>query len=158
MCFLETPVIQNLIVGLLKNDEQDDYCMKLGLKLWLLSCTFTFILLFQFHSWEFSPQEQAKSVMKPTLIVWGQGQSVTSSGGKKQQFSVRAIGEGAMGQIKVNCNLLITFLGSTWHWNIYCRQGLENFYLECLGIEWRGICKSCSLLTQHPQLCKIWDI
>ena len=39
--------------------------------------------------------------MKPALVVWGQGFSSTSSGGKKKQFDVRAVGEGSIGDIKV---------------------------------------------------------
>ena len=35
------------------------------------------------------------------IIVWGQGFSSNSSGGKKEQFDVRAIGEGSIGDIKV---------------------------------------------------------
>ena len=39
--------------------------------------------------------------MKPAMIVWGQGLSSTSSAGKKQQFTVRAIGQGCLGNIQV---------------------------------------------------------
>ena len=44
--------------------------------------------------------------MKPALVVWGQGFSSNSSGGKKKQFDVRAIGEGSIGDIKVGFFLL----------------------------------------------------
>ena len=47
------------------------------------------------------PSTQEKFVMKPALVCWGQGQSSKTSGGKKRQFTVRAIGEGAVGEIKV---------------------------------------------------------
>ena len=47
------------------------------------------------------PKLEQKYVMKPALIVWGQGFSQNSSGGKKKQFDVRAIGEGSIGDIKV---------------------------------------------------------
>ncbi|XP_064598008.1 LOW QUALITY PROTEIN: cilia- and flagella-associated protein 65-like [Liolophura sinensis] len=54
----------------------------------------------QSHVWQFAPREEEKYVMKPTLIVWGQGKSTGSSGGKRKQFIVRAIGEGTVGEIK----------------------------------------------------------
>lgn len=55
----------------------------------------------QAHTWSFVPTGEEKYVMKPCLIVWGQGFHSSSSGGKKKQFSVRAIGEGSIGDIKV---------------------------------------------------------
>ena len=39
--------------------------------------------------------------MKPSLVVWGQGLSATSSGGKKRKFTVRAVGEGSLGDLQV---------------------------------------------------------
>ena len=54
----------------------------------------------QFHMWSFSPSERVKFVMKPAMIVWGQGQHRNSSGGKKKQFTIRAVGEGSTGEIK----------------------------------------------------------
>ncbi|XP_013412505.1 cilia- and flagella-associated protein 65-like [Lingula anatina] len=54
----------------------------------------------QVHTWSFTPLEKGKYVCKPSLIAWGQGQSAASSGGKKKQFLVRAIGQGAVGEIK----------------------------------------------------------
>ncbi|XP_052814504.1 cilia- and flagella-associated protein 65-like isoform X2 [Mya arenaria] len=50
--------------------------------------------------WSFIPKQEQKYLMKPALVVWGQGFSSTSSGGKKKQFDVRAIGEGSIGDIK----------------------------------------------------------
>lgn len=50
--------------------------------------------------WSFVPKQEQKYVMKPALVVWGQGFSSTSSGGKQKQFDVRAIGEGSVGDIK----------------------------------------------------------
>ena len=40
-------------------------------------------------------------MLKPSLVVWGQGFASRSSGGTKRLFTVRAIGEGAVGEIKV---------------------------------------------------------
>ncbi|XP_053386703.1 cilia- and flagella-associated protein 65-like isoform X2 [Mercenaria mercenaria] len=54
----------------------------------------------QSQIWSFVPKQEQKYVMKPALVVWGQGFSSTSSGGKKKQFDVRAIGEGSIGDIK----------------------------------------------------------
>ncbi|XP_076088229.1 cilia- and flagella-associated protein 65-like isoform X2 [Mytilus galloprovincialis] len=56
----------------------------------------------QTHAWSFTPTSKEKYVMKPSLIVWGQGFSSTSSGGKKKEFNVRAIGEGTIGDIKAD--------------------------------------------------------
>ena len=64
-------------------------------------------LALQYFTWNFTPQVQDKLLMKPSLLVWGQGQSSQSSGGKKKEFVVRAIGEGAIGQIKVRSRSLI---------------------------------------------------
>ena len=61
------------------------------------------LFCFQVQTWSFTPRAEEKYVMKPNLIVWGQGFSSTSSGGKKKQFTVRALGEGSLGDIKV-CN------------------------------------------------------
>ncbi|XP_041374433.1 cilia- and flagella-associated protein 65-like [Gigantopelta aegis] len=58
----------------------------------------------QSQIWSFAPKSQEKFVMKPSLVVWGQGFSSESSGGKKRLFSVRAIGQGAVGEIKVDQN------------------------------------------------------
>lgn len=58
-------------------------------------------LSLQAHTWSFVPTAEEKYLMKPCLIVWGQGFHSSSSGGKKKQFSVRAIGEGSIGDIKV---------------------------------------------------------
>ena len=44
--------------------------------------------------------------MKPSLIVWGQGQSSSSSGGKKREFTVRAVGEGSLGDLKAETTYL----------------------------------------------------
>lgn len=60
----------------------------------------------QFHTWLFKPQHEEKSVMKPALIVWGRGLSASSSAGKKQQFTIRAIGQGCVGQIKAEQNYI----------------------------------------------------
>ncbi|KAH3749495.1 hypothetical protein DPMN_183993, partial [Dreissena polymorpha] len=54
----------------------------------------------QSQIWSFVPKQEQKYVMKPALVVWGQGLSSTSSGGKKKQFDVRAVGEGSIGDIK----------------------------------------------------------
>ncbi|XP_078326129.1 cilia- and flagella-associated protein 65-like isoform X1 [Crassostrea virginica] len=54
----------------------------------------------QAHTWSFVPAAEEKYVMKPSLIVWGQGFHSSSSGGKKKQFTVRAIGEGSIGDIR----------------------------------------------------------
>ncbi|KAK3083386.1 hypothetical protein FSP39_021362 [Pinctada imbricata] len=54
----------------------------------------------QVQTWAFTPKTEEKYVMKPNLIVWGQGFSSTSSGGKKKQFTVRAMGEGSLGEIR----------------------------------------------------------
>ena len=54
------------------------------------------------QSWTFTPREQHKYVLKPTLVAWGQGLSSTSSGGKKRQFSLRIIGEGSLGDMQVS--------------------------------------------------------
>ena len=40
--------------------------------------------------------------MKPGLVVWGLGQSVQSSAGKRRQFTLRGVGEGSMGTIQVH--------------------------------------------------------
>ena len=61
-----------------------------------------FSWLFQYHTWQFTPQVEDKHVMKPALIVWGRGQSSTTSGGKKRQFTLRAIGEGCVGALNVS--------------------------------------------------------
>ena len=47
--------------------------------------------------------------MKPALVVWGQGFSSNSSGGKKKQFDVRAIGEGSIGDIKVSLRCIAVY-------------------------------------------------
>jgi hypothetical protein len=47
------------------------------------------------------PTEHDKYLMKPSLIVQGQGQSKDLSTGKKKEFVVRVIGEGTIGEIKV---------------------------------------------------------
>ncbi|XP_069108657.1 cilia- and flagella-associated protein 65-like isoform X1 [Argopecten irradians] len=60
----------------------------------------------QCQTWSFVPDAEKKYVMKPSLIVWGQGFSNTSSGGKKKQFSVRAVGEGTLGDIKAEQSYL----------------------------------------------------
>ncbi|CAH1790082.1 unnamed protein product [Owenia fusiformis] len=54
----------------------------------------------QNHTWAFKPTCKSKFVSKPSLIVWGQGQSATSSAGKKKQFVLRVLGEGSLGQIE----------------------------------------------------------
>ncbi|XP_060587307.1 cilia- and flagella-associated protein 65-like isoform X2 [Ruditapes philippinarum] len=54
----------------------------------------------QSQLWSFVPKQEQKYLMKPALVVWGQGFSSTSSGGKKKQFDVRAVGEGSIGDIK----------------------------------------------------------
>lgn len=54
----------------------------------------------QAHEWSFSPLLTEKYVMKPSMIAWGVGQGNGTSGGKQKQFMVRAIGEGALGEIK----------------------------------------------------------
>ncbi|XP_050388962.1 cilia- and flagella-associated protein 65 [Patella vulgata] len=59
---------------------------------------------YQSQVWSFIPTTENKFVMKPNLIVWGQGLTDNSSGGMKKQFKVRAIGEGAVGELKVNEN------------------------------------------------------
>jgi len=64
----------------------------------MLSYYFSFL---QSQLWSFIPKQEQKYVMKPALVVWGQGFSSTSSGGKKKQFDVRAVGEGSIGDIKV---------------------------------------------------------
>ncbi|KAL5005595.1 hypothetical protein ScPMuIL_016753 [Solemya velum] len=56
----------------------------------------------QSQVWSFIPRSNEKYVMKPCLIVWGQGFSSNSSGGKKKQFTVRSVGEGSIGDIKVD--------------------------------------------------------
>ncbi|XP_076448439.1 cilia- and flagella-associated protein 65-like [Babylonia areolata] len=53
----------------------------------------------QSQTWSFTPCEQGKFVMKPSLIVWGQGFSSNTSGGKKKEFPVRVVAEGALGSI-----------------------------------------------------------
>lgn len=53
----------------------------------------------QSQTWTFTPKEQLKYVMKPSLIVWGQGFGSNTSGGKKKEFSVRVIAESALGAI-----------------------------------------------------------
>ncbi|XP_059144553.1 cilia- and flagella-associated protein 65-like [Physella acuta] len=52
--------------------------------------------------WSFKPSEEKKYVLKPTLVAWGQGSSGTSSGGKKNQFFLRAVGEGSIGNIQTD--------------------------------------------------------
>ncbi|ESO88046.1 hypothetical protein LOTGIDRAFT_219687 [Lottia gigantea] len=59
---------------------------------------------YQSQKWSFIPSSEEKSVMKPTLLVWGQGLKDNSSGGKKKAFTVRAIGEGDLGDLKSNQN------------------------------------------------------
>jgi len=54
------------------------------------------------QTWSFSPTEDKKFVMKPSLVVWGQGLSATSSGGKKRKFTVRAVGEGSLGDLQTD--------------------------------------------------------
>ncbi|XP_074643169.1 cilia- and flagella-associated protein 65-like [Tubulanus polymorphus] len=54
------------------------------------------------HLWTFTPREQSKMVLKPNLVVWGQGQSNKCSGGKKRKFPVRVIGEGLTGDIQAD--------------------------------------------------------
>ena len=56
----------------------------------------------QKHMWNFKPSEMRKYVLKPCLIVWGKGLSQSCSAGKKQQFKLRAIGEGCQGKIQVS--------------------------------------------------------
>ncbi|XP_071101269.1 cilia- and flagella-associated protein 65-like isoform X1 [Haliotis cracherodii] len=53
----------------------------------------------QSQTWSFIPGGEEKYVMKPSLIVWGQGFTNNSSGGKKKQFKLRAVGEGSLGEI-----------------------------------------------------------
>ncbi|KAK7113832.1 cilia- and flagella-associated protein 65-like isoform X2 [Littorina saxatilis] len=53
----------------------------------------------QSQTWSFTPCEQGKFVMKPSLIVWGQGFGNNTSGGKKKEFPVRVVAEGALGSI-----------------------------------------------------------
>ncbi|XP_064646085.1 cilia- and flagella-associated protein 65-like isoform X2 [Lineus longissimus] len=53
----------------------------------------------QAHTWTFKPTDQNKVVMKPNLVVWGQGHNVNSSGGKKRSFPLRVVGEGSFGEI-----------------------------------------------------------
>ena len=69
------------------------------------------------------PQEQDKMIMKPALVVWGHGQSTTSSAGKKKQFMVRIIGQGSLGSIKVSGSgsqrHYIVFQGSHGGWKIW---------------------------------------
>lgn len=55
----------------------------------------------QTHTWFFIPKDIGKFVMKPSLIVWGQGSDSNTSGGKKKEFPVRVVGEGALGSIEV---------------------------------------------------------
>ena len=58
-------------------------------------------MIFQSQLWSFVPKQEQKYLLKPALVVWGQGFSSNSSGGKKKQFDVRAVGEGSIGDIKV---------------------------------------------------------
>ena len=60
------------------------------------------VAMLQYHTWQFTPSEGNKYVMKPALIVWGQGQSSVTSGGKKRQFTLRAVGDGCEGSIAVS--------------------------------------------------------
>ncbi|OWF45565.1 hypothetical protein KP79_PYT24425 [Mizuhopecten yessoensis] len=60
----------------------------------------------QCQTWSFVPDAEKKYVMKPSLIVWGQGFSSNSSGGKKKQFVVRAVGEGTVGDVKAEQSYL----------------------------------------------------
>lgn len=60
----------------------------------------------QCHEWCFTPKQEQKYVMKPALVVWGQGFSTGSSGGKKKQFDLRVIGEGTIGDIKAEQSYL----------------------------------------------------
>lgn len=60
----------------------------------------------QSQIWSFVPKQEQKYVMKPALVVWGQGFSSTSSGGKKKQFDLRVIGEGSIGDIKAEQSYL----------------------------------------------------
>ncbi|CAG5126792.1 unnamed protein product, partial [Candidula unifasciata] len=48
----------------------------------------------------FSPAEKKKSVITATLVVWGQGLSVLSSGGNKPTFSLHIIGEGSYADLQ----------------------------------------------------------
>ncbi|KAK3591649.1 hypothetical protein CHS0354_040559 [Potamilus streckersoni] len=58
------------------------------------------------QTWYFTPKAEQKYVMKPCLITWGKGFSNNSSGGKKRQFDVRAVGEGTIGEIKADQSYL----------------------------------------------------
>lgn len=101
----------------------------------------------QTHSWSFKPKDKDKYVMKPSLIVWGQGFSSTSSGGKKKEFTVRAIGEGTIGDIKADqsyieygdvvvgssaCKTLVITNESTCslHYKIFIEQTMTGPYPE----------------------------
>ncbi|XP_025115261.1 cilia- and flagella-associated protein 65-like isoform X2 [Pomacea canaliculata] len=56
----------------------------------------------QSQVWTFIPSDVGKFVMKPSLVMWGQGFSSNTSGGKKREFPVRIIGEGAYGSLEVD--------------------------------------------------------
>ena len=66
--------------------------------------------LVQSQTWSFTPCEQGKFVMKPSLIVWGQGFSNNTSGGRKKDFPIRVVAEGSLGSIQVSAD----GLSSSW--------------------------------------------
>ena len=61
--------------------------------------------LVQSQTWSFTPGERGKFVMKPSLIVWGQGFSNNTSGGKKKEFPLRLVAEGTLGSIQVSVDV-----------------------------------------------------
>ncbi|XP_052080289.1 cilia- and flagella-associated protein 65-like [Mytilus californianus] len=106
----------------------------------------------QTHAWSFTPTSKEKYVMKPSLIVWGQGFSSTSSGGKKKEFNVRAIGEGTIGDIKADqtyiefgdvvvgssaCKTIVISNESTCslHYELFIEQTMTGPYPEELTID-----------------------
>ncbi|KAK7484650.1 hypothetical protein BaRGS_00024058, partial [Batillaria attramentaria] len=56
----------------------------------------------QTQTWSFIPTEVKKFVMKPSLVVWGQGFGSNTSGGKKKEFPIRVVAEGALGSIQAD--------------------------------------------------------
>lgn len=103
--------------------------------------------------WTFIPSDVGKFVMKPSLVMWGQGFSSNTSGGKKREFPVRIIGEGAYGSLEVSISTPIL---NQMMCLVMCNADGNGYlvFLSCMCIILEFHCSMCIIL--ELSLCHMY--
>lgn len=108
----------------------------------------------QTQTWTFVPTEVKKLVMKPSLVVWGQGFGSNTSGGKKKEFPIRVVAEGALGSIKADQQYydfgdVVVGSSATKHITIYNNSTCSLLYRLNVGVSIDGPSSEDILRDNH---------